>query len=156
MPFPFEFSVPEAVEGVFDGSLNATVFAAFHDPDDLPATNVIQTSQPWGVRVDWEIHGNLLWLNLNEAFELSLFIESIGPGPEMRFPPAPVQVLQLSVPVIAGARTYTRNINVPAFTLPAGEYKVVTLVQWAAIGNTPKYDVAGMVEQPILNIIAVP
>ena len=90
---------------------------------------------------------------LVDEFHLRTFIESIGPGLEAALPLAgPVVVNTLSSPLQPGnVRQYSANINVPAGTVPAGVYKVVTVVQMHddAPPSSP-YPIVATVEGPII------
>lgn len=159
--YPNEFSVPENVEEPivnFDASLDATVIGDFDDIDAAPATNVVERTDKLQVKVEWEIHGQSLWVSQDNQFRLTLFIESIGPGPELAFPGGIVTQLSVAAAPCGGGqvqRVYSQLITVPPNTLPAGVYKLVTLVQWESKGGV-KYEVAGLVEEPIVNIIETP
>jgi hypothetical protein len=148
-----DFSVPLGTEPAYDGTMQATVFE-LAAPDTPVPTNHIRTTQNWGVRVDWEMTGAFTPFLIDE-FRLRAFVESIGPGAEMALPLAgPVIVNTLAGPLGVGPkRTYSANINIPAGTVPAGVYKLVTLVQLhddGAPGNP--YPVVATVEGPIVTI----
>ncbi len=155
MPFtdPIEVPVPIAPT-IYDGTMQAHTFE-LAEPG-LPVTSkLIRTTQDWGVEVDWEMHGPLA-VFLDGDFHLTAYIESIGPGPEMKLPGADVVVNSLSaalaflgVPPVA-TRTYHAVINIPPGTVPAGAYKIVTLLQM--YGPSGKYPIAGLCEGPVLDI----
>ena len=110
------------------------------------------TDQAWGVKVDWEMHG-ILAKFLHATFELRILLESIGPGAELALPATVVEVDTLSAPWVGGQRVYSRKITIAAGTVPAGAYKLVTLLQLYDHANpgAKPYPVAGMVEGPIVN-----
>ena len=118
----------------------------------LEISQLIDTDQAWGVKVDWEMHG-ILAKFLNATFELRILLESIGPGAELALPATVVEVDTLSAPWVGGQRVYSRKITIAAGTVPAGAYKLVTLLQLYDHANpgAKPYPVAGMVEGPIVN-----
>lgn len=136
----------------YQGSLEA---AAFEGPAPIfPPSNVIRSDQTWGIHVDWEVHGPLVeWLDAE--FRVSVFLESIGTGPEYDLPP--VNISTLSVPVVidgAGnkTRTYSTNVIVAPAQVQPGIYKIATTLQLfeKATGNpTP---VAGFYEGRMIHI----
>jgi len=157
--FAHGFSVPEPIETNFDATLDATVVGEFDDVDEAPATNVIEVTDNLNVKVDFEIHGFPCWVDLNEQFDVCLYIESIGPGQELKFAGAPVKQLSAPSAAIGGGKTqrvYHTMVSVPAGTLNPGVYKLVTVVQWESITGAPKYEVAGLVEEPIFTVIDTP
>jgi hypothetical protein len=123
----------------YRGAMEAALYE-LTAPGDPIVTNLIRTDQKWGVKIDWTMKGNLAeWINAQ--FHLRLCMESIGTHPEYELPVAgPVEVATLSVPlktiVLPGGgveyqRCYSQQIEFdPAeFTIAAGPYKPVTLIQ---------------------------
>jgi hypothetical protein len=136
----------------YQGTLQAASFEGLGPI--FPPTNVIRSDQAWGVRVDWEVHGPLVeWLDAE--FRISVFLESIGTGPEYNLPQ--VNVSTLSIPVVVDglgnkSRTYTQNIDVAPGQVQPGIYKIATALQLfeKATGNpTP---VAGLYEGGLVHI----
>ena len=123
-----DFSVPLGTEPSYDGTMQATVFE-LAAPDTAVPTNHIRTTQNWGVKVDWEMTGAFTPFLIDE-FHLRAFVESIGPEAELALPlGGPVIVNTLAGALGVGPkRTYSANVNIPAGTVPAGVYKLVTLV----------------------------
>lgn len=146
-----EVPVPLA-PGAYDGTMQAATFEIGNAGEFENPTQLIDTSESWGVKVDWEMHG-ILAKFLHATFELRILLESIGPGAELALPATVVEVDSLSTPWVGGQRVYSRNIPIPAGTVPAGAYKLVTLLQLYDHANpgAKPYPVAGMVEGPIVN-----
>lgn len=140
----------------YQGTIDAQIFEL---PQGVPVTSrIIRNTQKWGVKVDWEMHGNLA-VFLDAEFRLQLFLESMGPGTEYALPLAgPVVVATLSVPntPVGGVatRTYTKNIEIdPAVTtVDVGTYKVVTALQLYEKSSNNPTPIAGFVEGPIIQI----
>lgn len=146
-----DFSIPLGTGAAYKGDMTAQVFE-LASPDTPVPTNHIRTTQAWGVEVKWRMEGAFVPF-LIDQFQLRSFIESIGPGLEAALPMGgPVVVNTLAAPLQAGnVREYSANINVPAGTVPAGVYKVVTVVQLHddAPPASP-YPIVATVEGPIL------
>ena len=138
--------------GAYDGTMQAATFEVAEPGEPENPSQLIDTDQAWGVKVDWEMHG-ILAKFLHATFELRILLESIGPGAELALPASVVEVDSLSAPWVAGQRVYSRKITIAAGTVPAGAYKLVTLLQLYDHANpgAKPYPVAGMVEGPIVN-----
>lgn len=127
---------------------------AFEGPAPIFAPkNVIRSDQEWGVKVDWEMHGALVeWLDAE--FRISVFLESIGTGPE--FDLAPVTVPTLSVPVTINGngktREYSQTITVAPGAVPPGVYKIVTCLQLFERSTGNPTPVAGFDEGRMVQI----
>lgn len=89
---------------------------------------IIRTDSAWRVRLQFHINGPLA-LGLAGQWEVRSFVESIGNGFEG-------QVGSVIVPLGAGVfvpadrKNYTAEVAVPAGTVPAGAYKLVTTVTY--------------------------
>ena len=126
------------------GSVTATV----QDNNGAPSS-VLEAGLPFTVHVDWSIDA-LAALLLGGQWELAVYVESIGPGPEQQIGPTVITPL-------TGATTYAANVLVPANTLPddpgapnSGVYKVATVLTHRNFGSIT--DVVGVVEGPVLRI----
>lgn len=131
----------------YQGTLEARTFETGPGPVYTP-TNVIRSDQNWGVEVNWEVHGPLAtWLDAE--FRISVFLESMGPGPEYSL--APVCVHTKSVPVGANAsgeaqRVYNANVDVNAGNVQNGVYKVLVVIQLFELGSGSPTPFAGFIE----------
>ncbi|HEX5688419.1 MAG TPA: hypothetical protein VFX76_00355 [Roseiflexaceae bacterium] len=130
--------------------LTATVFEVANPPS-VPAdleTKVIRTDQAWGARIQFETTGAATsWLT--GTWHVGLYLESIGPGPELELG---IQ----HVPLTPGANpAYDVTLNVPAGAVgPVPDhqtrpFKLVTCVSYMMPDDTPG-PMAGYIEGPIL------
>ena len=122
------------------------------DPDGTP-NNILQEDIGGSVRVEWGFSGaGRFFLNAT-VFTVSLYAESIGPGPER---------LVGTVPVLGSSHTggptfnYSRDIAIQANSLPAngpgisGVYRL-TVVIANSIGGV-RDQLAGFVEGPVIEM----
>jgi hypothetical protein len=86
---------------------------------------------------------------LGGQWEVSVYVESIGPGPE--------KLVGTSTVLLNGGQTYNTTVTVTAGTLPdnpgppeSGVYKLVTVLTHRNFGNIT--NVAAVVEGPVLRI----
>ncbi|MDH4118095.1 MAG: hypothetical protein OEW30_11975 [Acidimicrobiia bacterium] len=129
---------------------------------------VIDPTRPFGIRVEWEVYGLLvpLWMSaLGGAWNVSVYAESVGGGPERLIGTANVNVNNSSPATVhAGepnARKYTANIQVAPNTLQEGNpgsnrsgvYKLVTTTFLdSSLPGVPGFDVVGFEEGPIIMV----
>jgi hypothetical protein len=147
--------IPIAVVPIYDGTMRATGFEV-GEPGQINTTNIIRTTQDWGVTVDWETHG---WLAkyFNGTFHLKVLLERMGPDspvqPDYALPEVTMDTLAGAFNAVNQQRTYTKNVNVAAGFVVEGTYKLVTLLQlydqWGG-----KLPVAGLCEGKIIDIFA--
>ncbi|MEZ4868367.1 MAG: hypothetical protein R3C14_43970 [Caldilineaceae bacterium] len=116
-------------ETVFGTLLTGTIDTQVEDPAGInPPANIIQTDDPWDVKVDWSISGVAAPF-LGGDWKVTVYVESIGPGPEQQVgTTANVPLASVSP---AFTRNYTTTVSVGAGTLPAGSYKLVTLLNYS-------------------------
>jgi hypothetical protein len=122
------------------------------DPDGTP-NNILQENLGGSVKVDWGFSGFGRVFLTPTQFTVSLYAESIGPGPEK---------LVGSVPVAGSAHTpgptwnFTGTVVIPAGSLPAngpgvsGVYRLTAIVA-NSIGGV-RDSLAGFVEGPIIEM----
>jgi hypothetical protein len=133
--------------------------------DVTPPTTIIRADQAWRVHIEWQTTG-LAAAVMAGVFHVSAYLESIGPGADLKLPivpgPAPDE---LNVPLLSGAftalaapdfgrRDYSRNINVPAGQVPTDvdrsrAYKLVVAITYTEPTGAPG-PMAGFREGPIL------
>ncbi|MDY7086118.1 MAG: hypothetical protein SYR96_13530 [Actinomycetota bacterium] len=121
--------------------------AQIQDNSGAPA-NVLEASKPFKVETKWDIVPEAARL-LGGVWTVSVYAESIGPGPEMHLGSETVP--------LNGGTNYSATVTVPAGTLPndptppaSGIYKLVTVLTHRNFGKNS--DVAGLVEGPVARI----
>jgi hypothetical protein len=116
-------------ETVFGALLSGSIKSKVADPTGInPPANIIQTDDAWDVHVEWEIAGVAAPF-LGGDWHVSVYVESIGPGPEMQLGTTTTVPLATAAP--AASRTYSTKVTVPAGTLPKGTYKLVALLNYS-------------------------
>ena len=138
---------------VLPGDFSVKDFAATVHEHTAPVTSpatVIRADQEWAVFVTWKTFGTLS-AHLPGTWHVGLFIESIGPGPELEI--ALQHVLLTPGP---GDITYSVDLVVPANALAIPNhqsipFKVVTTVTFIWQDGTPG-PMAGYLEGPIVQI----
>ncbi|HSF85329.1 MAG TPA: hypothetical protein VLG28_06680 [Acidimicrobiia bacterium] len=157
MPFDPDFTVGSTV--LIHGEFTDVQVL---DPD-LHPNRVLDPTEPFQVVVTWQMSGIYVPLWLYEGpggdrdFQIKVFAESMGPGPEMQIGFAEVDVTNYT-PCGTDCYEYSVTVNVPANTLPenlpadaSGVYKLITTV-WlngAAAGPT---DIIGFSEAPVIQV----
>jgi hypothetical protein len=154
----FDPTIPGYMEGDVT-SIAITAPATF--PSPALRRLVVDPSQPFDVTVEWEIFGALvpLWLaGLAPDWNVSVFAESIGPGPEVKLGSTTVAktaVQPCTVPK-PNCSKYTATVTVPPNTITedvgndSGTYKLVATVFLNSNLGTPGFDLTGFREGPIL------
>lgn len=112
------------------------------------AKTILDLNDPWSV--DVKIHINDLSNTFAGSFEVHLFAESIGPGPEVSL------VNPIVLAAGPGSQTYTATFNIPGNTPvlngpPAisSVYKLVSVVEHRnTLGN--ETEISGVVEGPTI------
>ncbi len=94
-------------------------------------TAIIQTSQSWRVTFDWETVGTLNNYMSGE-WELKIYLEKMGGGEYSL--PGNTSI----VPFVSAPHHYmNQSITIPANTVPAGVYKVVTAITMKGPSGVP-------------------
>lgn len=142
--------------------------------------HVIDPTKSFDLTIEWEIFGQLvpLWLSaLAGEWEVSVFAESLGPGPEILVgkdtvptsETVPVDPKEPVDPNRPNLTKYSVTMEVPPGTLPpndgekdtaetkkkepAGIYKLATAVFLdSKIENTPGFDLVGYSEGPVIQV----
>ncbi len=136
-------------EHPFGGLLTGTISTLVEDPSGIsPPSSIIQTDDAWQVVVSWNISG-IAAMFLGGNWTVRVFVESIGPGPEVQV--GTTQVVPLSAAPPATSRSYNTTMPVGAGVLPEGSYKLVTLLNYENAGVSG--EMAAFVESPIVQII---
>ena len=125
------------------GSFDAQVL----DNNGAPAT-VLEASEDFSIKTGWSIDA-LSAVLLGGQWEVSAYVESIGPGPE--------QLVGSTVVPLDGSTAYNATVTVAKGTLPdnpgppqSGVYKLVTVLTHRNFGKIT--NIAAVVEGPVLRI----
>jgi hypothetical protein len=144
-----------AFEAPFGGLLTGTAEITVKDPAGItPPSTIIQTDDAWQVEVKWEIDGAIAPF-IGGEWEVSVFVEAIGPGEEKQVGTTKNVPLSNAAPLPL-PRQYTTAVDVPAFDpnagvgLDKGAYRLVTLVNFKHLGVP--LEMAAFVEGPILQV----
>jgi hypothetical protein len=118
------------------------VSALVRDNNGDPSA-ILDAGQPFLVEVRWSVDPLSARL-LGGRWEVSAYVESIGPGPE--------KLVETAVVPLDGGTTYGAIVTVPRNTLPdaRGVYKVVTVLTHRNFGTMT--NVAGLVENLVVGI----
>ncbi|MEV6342884.1 hypothetical protein [Actinoplanes sp. NPDC051851] len=106
--------------------------AQIKDNNGLPS-NVLEAGAEFQVLVDWHV-GDLAAALLGGLWEVNVYVESLGPGPEKRVGTATVAV--------NGGRDYYVTVTVPKNSVDdqpkppvSGAYKLVTVLRHSNFGR---------------------
>jgi hypothetical protein len=138
------FEVTIATEPPLEGTLRAKIYEG-----DQVSNQVIRIDQEWTVRVNWELTGALVPC-ICGYWCLTLFMESIGPGEEFKFP----REERIRIPLDpCGDGTYSYDIVIPAHTIKEEHcsipYKPVVALTYLDYCERPG-PMAGFCELPLL------
>ena len=79
--------------GAYDGTMQAATFEVAEPGEPENPSQLIDTDQAWGVKVDWEMHG-ILAKFLHATFELRILLEeTLARYPEMTLDGEPVHAI---------------------------------------------------------------
>ena len=125
---------------------------------------VLDRTKDYRVHLEWRIQGfdvPLYLAALANNWQVAVYAESMGPGPERR-------IAIDTVPVAAGTNSvggagqprvsWEADLDVPANSLPedtgnnSGVYKLVATVFLNSTLGSPGFDIAGFAEGPIIRI----
>jgi hypothetical protein len=134
------------LEHPFGEALTATVNAEVRDPEGIEPSTIIQTEDAWLIRVEWEISGPAAPF-LGGDWHVSAYLESIGGG-DFEDQVGDTVDVPLSDADPAQTRSYSTDIDVLGDTVPAGAYKLVTLINYTHL-DMP-CEMAAFAEGPIL------
>ena len=144
-----------AFEAPFGDLLTGTAEITVKDPAGItPPSTIIKTDDAWQVEVKWEIDGVAASF-IGGEWEVSVFVEAIGPGAEKQVGTTKNVPLSDAAPLPL-PRAYTTAVDVPAFDpntgagLDKGAYRLITLVNYKN-QNMP-LEMAAFVEGPILQV----
>ncbi len=131
-----EQTIPQfVVDGVFDT----------WEAQPERVTNVIRTTQKWGVKFNWTQSGPLCWF-LDAKWHLRISLERFGPG---EAPDIAEKVIDL---VREDPHTYTGSVDIEANTMSPGDYELVAaLTMTNREGNIP-LPLGAYGEGPVIHI----
>jgi len=118
--------------------------------EDCPPTNIIRADKNWGVKICWEIYGNLVPFICGN-WCLHLDFESIGEGPEFDLP---LGGKEIKIPLNPCKCHYEYDFKVPKGTIKpehcSSPYKVVATVTYLTSCRDEPGPMAGFVEFPVI------
>jgi hypothetical protein len=157
----FDPTIPGYLEGEVS---NVLVTAPAGFPPPALRRLVVDPSEPFDITVEWEIFGALvpLWVAaLDPNWEVKVFAESIGPGPEIPLGTASVPKTAF-LPCTAAkpnCRRYQATVTVPPTSgltedvgNDSGTYKLVVTVFLNSGLGEPGFDLTGFREGPIIRV----
>jgi hypothetical protein len=158
----FDPTIPSFLQGEVS---NVAISAPATFPPPALRRLVIDPSKPFDITVEWEIFGALvpLWLApLAANWDVSVFAESIGPGPEVALGTATVPKTATVPCTVNQAQQnctkYQATVTVPPGTLTedvgsdSGTYKLVVTVFLDSALGAPGFDLTGFREGPIIRV----
>lgn len=136
------------------GLLTGTISAFVTEVDSVDPTTIIEADKDFKVHINWSLEGSLTPYVCG-SWCVSIFLESIGPGPELKLPVEPVTVPLDPAP---GRNEYSAWILVPAGTIQPEHcnvpYKLVSTVTYRTPKNRPG-PMAGFVDGDVLQFYLV-
>jgi hypothetical protein len=154
-------SFDPTIPGYMEGTVGAVVVS---EPATFPPPAlrrlVVNPDQPFDIKVEWEIFGAFvpLWLapaGIGPNWNVAVFAESIGPGPEVELGSTTVPK-GTPDPADPNRKKYSATVTVPPGTITedvngaSGTYKLVATVFLNSILGTPGFDLTGFSEGPII------
>ena len=114
-------------------------------------TTVLDSGEPFTVEVKWEVPSPTSDI-IGGDFRVRLFVESVGPGPEMQIGATEF------VPAVPFQNNYDKTIIVAGGALPgedvfpssSGVYKIVAVLQHRNGGSAN--EVSGFAESPLIQL----
>lgn len=156
------------IPGLMQGDV---VSVALTEPQPFPygvGNHIIDPTKPFKIAVEWELFGALvpLWLAaLKGEWDVSVYAESLGEGPEIRLATAKV-LTTATLPCTVNTNTPTCTKFAAVLTVPAnvglvehtpdtdqsGIYKLVVSVFLNSDLGLPGFDLIGFQEGPIIQV----
>jgi len=136
----FEVALPELY-------LGGEIYAEVYEVGGASPTAIIRTDQEWGVKMHWDLKGSLTEYICGE-WCVHLFLESMGPGPELKLD------ARREIPLNpCGDGEYYYDFRVKPGVVTGKHcstpYKVVVTVTYLTACHKPG-PIAGFVEGPIV------
>jgi hypothetical protein len=144
---PFEINRP--LQNLLTGNISAHV----HEINSVEPTTILEVDKEFVVHISWSLDGPLTPF-VAGTWQVNVFFESIGPGPELKLP---LPTLELPLDPNIGPNYYEALVSIPANTLKDADatvpYKMVTTVTYRTPKGRPG-PMAGFVESPVLQTYA--
>ena len=140
---PFEINRPLA------GSLTGGISAYVTEVDSVEPTTILEADKDFKVHINWYLEGPLTPFVCG-SWCVSIFMESIGPGPELKLP---AEELHIPLEPCPGRNDYSAWVLIPADTIRPEHcnvpYKLVATVTYRTPKDKPG-PMAGFVDGPVL------
>ena len=137
----FEVSLPEPY-------LGGEIYAEVYEVGGARPTTIIRTDQEWGVKLHWDLKGSLAPF-ICGRWCVHLFLESMGPGPELKLDANP-DYIPLDP---CGNGEYDFDFRVRRGVVTgrhcSNPYKLVATITYLTACDKPG-PIAGFVEGPML------
>jgi hypothetical protein len=132
-----------------NAGLTGDIAAYVTEVDGVDPTTIIDVNKDAKVHISWRLDGALTPFVCGH-WCVSIFLESIGEGPELSLPAEPAEVPLHPEP---GPKAYEAWILIPAGTIAPEHcsvpYKLVSTVTYRTVKGRPG-PMAGFVEGPVL------
>jgi hypothetical protein len=113
-------------------------------------TNIIYTSETWHAELTWDVSGGLVTSPIDAEWRFALYLEGIGPSPDMQIPlPPPPDKFQTTA-FIQGQTHYDEKITVNPHEVPQGSYKPTVVLYLYNPNNNKPFGVGGFIELGML------
>ena len=140
---PFEINRP------LNAGLSGDITGYVSEVDSVDPVTIIDVNKDFKVHINWALEGAFTPF-ICGSWCVNVFLESIGDGPELNLPAAPVDVPLNPEP---GRNEYSAWQLIPARTIKPEHcsvpYKLVSTVTYRTVKGRPG-PMAGFVEGPIL------
>jgi hypothetical protein len=143
---------------LFKGAFTNVVVAQSPDVPGDVSNRVINPSKPFQVRLQWKVDGAQVPLRMNAIngpWSIFVYVESMGPGPEIRLNTTPsthpvgaLAANTMSWDVTVDVNPAGLSENVPGGS--SGVYRLIVVVFANSTLPGPGNDVIGYYEEPLL------
>jgi hypothetical protein len=145
---------------LFTGEFTSVIVVDPAIPGHVPNL-VIDPTKDFNIELKWKLEGSdvpLYLAALGGNWDIQVYAESIGPGPDFRIANASIPAGPPVTPAL-----YATTLTVPAGTLPeenptpsntdpSGVYKIVVTVFLDSVLGSPGFDICGFSEGPIIKV----
>ena len=111
-----------------------------------PPTNIIETSENWGVTFTWQTGGPLTHI-MAGSWTVTCYLDRLGPGVDPVLPP-------VTEPFVSSPNNYTKILTFPAGLVAPGVYKLTTTITLQGPGGPGP--IALMGEGPTIEFYVFP